>query len=1122
MVEKLNTQNWWSNQGKNIGNINQQTQEVICRVFSRRHGITKVEEQYWTEEKQMPNILMGDNGKKEMERLAEEMLASGCKAEDTVIVYSPKDEEGNKVRRIIQSKNILQSKLQCAAIETNLLNTWVKIQDKEGKVDNKADRIVGKLKHAADVAELARHEILGAFNGKWWAYDKYKNIILLSHKSNEPWLDVISTPEAKTVTLSKHKEKWNHDDDIVRDGNGKAEYKNYKDEKEVLQITNENKEKLMRYFENEKWLCDEICRCEEKGYNIFELQNAVNKYFNKQSELYERYLASEDENLRIFCLAKLIDAKKYENIIIFIKGRLKSFSIQEQRDVFDIVKKENSILEKFLQIFFEDKQESNEYNNLKSYMIEELIKLWEDQILLMNYYENIYPLVKDIKEKSLDMRIVNWEDIYPEFNLEGKITNSKINNMIKEIKEDNMIKKIEKGIMIKKIIYSDINIFMKEIHNISHYPKWADEKILYIEANSGTGKSFLLSRINEKIKNMDFMMDGVINNLDFGIDKSKIFPIFINLSWEGSVKSIKDKIQSIQNNYKRPKCGKNSIVILDSLDESNFNDEQRKELLTYLANKSELPSDVIITSRRGYISKDKSDDNRWDTLKKIDIVQIKEMDDINVDTYVKEYFWNKNDSSKKTEEFNRYKNNERFHGIEKNPLILSMICYLIEKWNDIKNIASIWDLYEKIVDLRLRYRESKKNKPWRKILVDQENEEEIQGILNKRKEFLWELAYQEVLEWKRMDEINFSILKKKYLWIIPDNDCLNLLFRKNDNNKEYEFIHQSFKDYFLLKWFENDCNEEWKIKKECLMKYNKEKLKTLWFKSIQEWYTNTVELLIKNWCDLLIQRGEWMDEFSRDGFMTACQFWHKDVVKLLIEKFKNININKRDSLWYNVFMIACEFWHKDMAELLTENFKNYNSENIINDFWLNWLADKLEYFDTEYDNIDGIERWKKIQGFLEWSGDITWLLLEKLHNYLLIDNKKKIKFSSKEISERLLKHYKTIDIDHKEKHNWENAFMIASWNWHKDIAERLADKIIDINAADKYWMSNFMYACMYWNKWAVEKLYNRGVDINAINDKWMNAFMIACKCWRKDIVEFLYDKIDNISTTEYDEWMLLW
>jgi hypothetical protein len=42
----------------------------------------------------------------------------------------------------------------------------VKIQDEEGKVDNKADRAVGKFKSMYEVAELARHEILGAFNGK--------------------------------------------------------------------------------------------------------------------------------------------------------------------------------------------------------------------------------------------------------------------------------------------------------------------------------------------------------------------------------------------------------------------------------------------------------------------------------------------------------------------------------------------------------------------------------------------------------------------------------------------------------------------------------------------------------------------------------------------------------------------------------------------------------------------------------------------------------------------------------------------------------------------------------------------------------------------------------------------
>jgi hypothetical protein len=62
-------------------------------------------------------------GKQEMEELGDEMLASGCNSDDTVIIYSPIDEKGNKVRRIIQSKNILQGKLKCAVIPTDLLNT---------------------------------------------------------------------------------------------------------------------------------------------------------------------------------------------------------------------------------------------------------------------------------------------------------------------------------------------------------------------------------------------------------------------------------------------------------------------------------------------------------------------------------------------------------------------------------------------------------------------------------------------------------------------------------------------------------------------------------------------------------------------------------------------------------------------------------------------------------------------------------------------------------------------------------------------------------------------------------------------------------------------------------------
>jgi uridine kinase len=46
-----------------------------------------------------------------------------------------------------------------------------------------------------------------------------------------------------------------------------------------------------------------------------------------------------------------------------------------------------------------------------------------------------------------------------------------------------------------------------------------NKKIIYVEGNSGSGKSLLLSHINEKMKNNNFT----------ALNKKK-FPIYINLS----------------------------------------------------------------------------------------------------------------------------------------------------------------------------------------------------------------------------------------------------------------------------------------------------------------------------------------------------------------------------------------------------------------------------------------------------------------------------------------------------------------------------------------------------------------------------------------------------------------
>jgi len=909
MIDKL-SQGESLEQDSVLGNIQKQTQEVICRVFFVRHGQSKDEAiNPWLPQDQNAELskLWEDQIHKVWQKFAE-LWVNDMTA---VIVYAW------WTKRIIQSKKELEKYnigvTKWNSLENSLLETTKKKYNPETKtIESEKSHMQGVAEQLKNIVDLVHWEILSSFKQNDGIYSDKKNIILLGHKSSEGFPELANESKEDTIL---HGLRIKPGEMFELDIGADNKLINYEKNKDILHLTVDNYGDILKILWEEEVISKEIKRCTDKEIQIFELQNLINDNFKGHPEMYERNLSSENEDLRVFCLANLIRLKRYKNIYIFLEKDLKLRSISEQKNIFDIIKKEKNILENFLQIFFEDKKDSNEYTNLKSYMIEELLKLWDDQVLLMNYYENIYPLVKDIREKSLDMRIVNWEDIHPEFNFDGRILNRKIDNMIKKIKYINIIEKsehlnIDVNIRVKKAISRVMS--RNTDHHIWHYIYWAGEKILYIEANSGTGKSFLLSQINEKIKDTNFMMDGVINNSNFGIDKSKIFPIFINLSGQGSIKSIKDKIQSIQNNYKRPKCGKNSIVILDSLDESNFNGEERKELLTYLSNKSELSSDVIITSRNGYISKDASDSDRWDIVKKIDIVQLKEMDDINVDSYVKEYFGDKIDNSRKIEEFNRCKNNQRLHGIEKNPLILSMICYLIKTWDDIKSITSIWDLYGQIVDLRLRYREDKKNIQWRKIVVNQENsekkkEEDIQRIINRRKEFLWELAYQEVVEWKHIDEDSFSMLNEKYPWLIPDNDCLNLLFKKNNNSKEYDFVHQSFKEFLVVKYI----TKNWWIFAKLFHGQKDEVIKAAeWWKLILLYWNDGEKRMLDNIdfrgksaeiiLDYLCER--YNDHLTKEIIIYFIRNHYKKLTIKSLEKCLHFIIKSWDAYWIKYMM----------------------------------------------------------------------------------------------------------------------------------------------------------------------------------------------------------------------------
>jgi len=1004
--------------------------KVICRVFSRRHGITKVEEQYWTDEKQLPNILMGINGKQEMERLADEMLASGCKAEDTVIVYSPKDEEGNKVRRIIQSKNILQSKLQCAAIETNLLNTWVKIQDEEGKIDNKDDRIVGKLKHAADVAELARHEILGAFNGKWWEYDKYKNIILLSHKSNEPWLDVISTPEAKTVTLSKHKENWNHDDDIMRDENGKAEYKNYKDEKDILKITNENKEEMMKYFQNEKWLYDEICRCEEGGCNIFELQNVVNRYFNEHPELYERYLTSEDSKLMLFCLTNLIQKGKgkfIENNFAKVIGIIDDYNFNETtKTIWDIVVKSGENLLLYIDLFLRTLYVDEKIDDHLSSYIKTQVKDNKEILAQIEYYENlmkhhekhIQPNISEIRNKSLDERFYTKKD--------NKEIDNNFDLWDKDI-EENCLKLLD------------------------------NNQTVVIEWDWWSGKSFFSVYFQEQLRKKYFMHN-----------HKSYFPVFIQLSgkdWTKVIWEIEEQ-QSYYTNYDftlspwhikwRKDDGKQIVYFFESLDESEFcNEGGIKTLLDYIQ-QNDLKS--VINTRAWYL-----DDRKIWNIKKYTTKWMKDPM-----KYVEDFFGG---NEKNIEKYKQLQKQIWEEYMQKNSLFVTILCELIQEWGEnLEKIDSKWNLFGVIVEHRLSKWEGRKD--WRKPTVNTKNENsenQFDKEIQDRLRVLEEIAYCKSNNWGKIEEKDINYITDL------DHESLSFLFKKNEHG-EYWFIHQSFEDYLLLRYFTRRPEKLEKVIKKSQERKENNNMKILLI-ATKEWYKEIIELLVNNWYNYNEKNKYWTNVF-----MYACLRWDIEIVELLIDKIDDIDeTDDENQVLRWTIMSACEGWNLEILKLL------YN-RNKIKKMWPSLIcacrSNQIEMLEWLFDKFkDSIKKEEIKYIFLntcfEWHLEIVKRLYDKCW-------------------------YDKYENRNEKRFELEKAFKLAN---KYDIIERLYYKISDLELDHMLYIERISWVTYWTSQSSIEE----NVDMLNISLEELNKRLsMVQKQWYKEITKLLQAKINKL------------
>ena len=84
--------------------------------------------------------------------------------------------------------------------------------------------------------------------------------------------------------------------------------------------------------------------------------------------------------------------------------------------------------------------------------------------------------------------------------------------------------------------------------------------------------------------------------------------------------------------------------------------------------------------------------------------------------------------------------------------------------------------------------------------------------------------------------------------------------------------------------------------------------------------TKVVQLLLER-CNSEENELNIKDRYGLTPFMIACQFGHKDVVKLLLGHSDRIELNARDRHGYTPFMWACQNRRKDVVKLLLDHSK---------------------------------------------------------------------------------------------------------------------------------------------------------------------------------------------------------
>ena len=651
-------------------------------------------------------------------------------------------------------------------------------------------------------------------------YQGYKEIIIIWNRTYSYGMNFISWDW--DITIRESEKDFEKEWYIFHDYNKKG--KILRNTWNIL-VTPENYEDFQKRF-----------NIEHEG--VIDFQNKLNVYLIKNPELIKRYVKSEIEELRKYCLLKLIERKELETLN---------------------------------EIFREEKFR-------KSIKLEEYEKLDKKIYNILRYYLEVYYKVLEIRNKSLDLRIKKWEDINPDFNFDK----SEYNEVLEIINRGKPIK--------------------------------------YIEWKAWAWKSFLLSHIVEKLNE---------ENLNNNKLPKLYYPVYVNLSWKW-LDEINEIWIEIYNDYE-------VIYLIDSIDESKIYWEERIKLDKKLIELSKKWK-VILTSRSWNLinyDQDKSEEKEQKELLKNnqEIIEVQDFTIEQIDGYLQKYFL---EDIKKIELTKKIL--LKLNWAWNNPLILCMICEVVNNWElkneswkviNLENITMI-DIYRNIVELRLiEWNSIDKNRNLESMLENSEIIDLRLGFLNK----LW----YEMLFWNTFTEKEdlIKIIKDMKLswWFHKDLESLNLLFRKWEN-LEYDFVHQSFKEYFAAKYIFEDMKNNWKFDYKDFLLKKLENIDLNFLEMLVDFLKNCDELKYR----FLLEIDKYMNYFLLNkNYKILFLLWSLDDLR------KN-NYLKKITIDKNIISTLIRIWGDKNLSFLREKIDDKDSDirvSIIRELWFIWGEDNL-------------------------------------------------------------------------------------------------------------------------------------------------------------------------------------